>query len=192
MKMYRQISNIWRTLSHIEIVYHSDVVGTSPDGAAPTTSSFSTEYLVSINCAKTTARRDERHLSVVIWCISYKRFDGSWKWHRFIKFTSQNLTVLHNQYGCWCPWHTGSPGISVVLTLTWTTWNISMTILPIYFSFQACISIASQQWAKSLYDTMLVQISDVTGRNELIYFWVPESGEQLSVVQFHIAMIPVH
>ena len=111
-----------------------------------------------------------RHLSVVIWCVSYKRFDGSWKWHRFIKFTSQNLTVLHNQYGCWCPWHTGSPGISVVLTLTWTTWNISMTILPIYFSFQACISIASQQWAKSLYDTMLVQISDVTGRNELIYF----------------------
>ena len=39
---YRQISNISRTLVCNEIVYHSDVVGVSPVGAAPTTSSFST------------------------------------------------------------------------------------------------------------------------------------------------------
>ena len=39
---YRQISNIGRTLVDIKIVDHSDVVGASPVGVAPTTSSFST------------------------------------------------------------------------------------------------------------------------------------------------------
>ena len=38
---YRQVSNIRRTLVG-KIVDHSDVVGASPVGAAPTTSSFST------------------------------------------------------------------------------------------------------------------------------------------------------
>ena len=39
---YRKVSNIIRTLVGDEIVDHSDVVGASPAGAAPTTSSFST------------------------------------------------------------------------------------------------------------------------------------------------------
>ena len=40
---YRQVSNIRRTLVGNKIVDYSDVVGTSPVGAAPTTtSSFST------------------------------------------------------------------------------------------------------------------------------------------------------
>ena len=38
---YSQISNIRRTLVGNKIVDHSDVVGASPVGAAPTTSSFS-------------------------------------------------------------------------------------------------------------------------------------------------------
>ena len=38
----RQVSNIRRTLEGNNIVDHSDVVGASPVGAAPTTSSFST------------------------------------------------------------------------------------------------------------------------------------------------------
>ena len=38
--MYRQVSNISRTLVGNKIVDHSDVVGASPVGAAPTTSSF--------------------------------------------------------------------------------------------------------------------------------------------------------
>ena len=38
----RKISNIKRTFVDNEIVDHSDVVGASPVGAAPTTSSFST------------------------------------------------------------------------------------------------------------------------------------------------------
>ena len=38
---YRKTSNIRRTLVRNKIVDHSDVVGASPVGAAPTTSSFS-------------------------------------------------------------------------------------------------------------------------------------------------------
>ena len=40
--IYRKVSNIRRTLVGNKIVDHSDVVGASPVGAAPTTSSFST------------------------------------------------------------------------------------------------------------------------------------------------------
>ena len=39
---YRQVSNIRGTLVSNKIVDHSDVVGASPVGTAPTTSSFST------------------------------------------------------------------------------------------------------------------------------------------------------
>ena len=39
---YRQVSDIRRTLVGNKIVDYSDVVGASPVGAAPTTSSFST------------------------------------------------------------------------------------------------------------------------------------------------------
>ena len=39
---YRQVSNISRTLAGYKIVDHSDVVGASAVGAAPTTSWFST------------------------------------------------------------------------------------------------------------------------------------------------------
>ena len=38
---YREVSNIRRILLANKIVDHSDVVGASPVGAAPTTSSFS-------------------------------------------------------------------------------------------------------------------------------------------------------
>ena len=40
--LYRKTSNISRTLVGNKIVDNSDVVGASPVGAAPTTSSFST------------------------------------------------------------------------------------------------------------------------------------------------------
>ena len=40
--VYRIVSNIRRTPVGNEIVDHSDVVGASPVGAAPTSSSFST------------------------------------------------------------------------------------------------------------------------------------------------------
>ena len=40
--IYHHVSNISRTLVGNWIVYHSDVAGASPVGAAATTSSFST------------------------------------------------------------------------------------------------------------------------------------------------------
>ena len=45
---YHLVSNIRRSWVGSEIVDHSDVVGASPVGAAPTASSFSTEHLASI------------------------------------------------------------------------------------------------------------------------------------------------
>ena len=40
--IYRQTSDKKRTLVGNEIIDHSDVIGASPDGGAPTTFSFST------------------------------------------------------------------------------------------------------------------------------------------------------
>ena len=77
MQIYRKTSNISRTLVGNKIVDNSDVVGASPVGAAPTTSSFSTEHLVSMDWAKTTARGYKKHLSFGIWCDLYQRFYGS-------------------------------------------------------------------------------------------------------------------
>ena len=68
---YHQISNINRTLVGNEIVDHSDVGGASPIGAAPTTSSFSTQHQASMDWANTTGRRDEKHLGVWVWCTLY-------------------------------------------------------------------------------------------------------------------------
>ena len=76
MDSYCKTSNTSPTLAGIKTVAHSDVVGASPVGAAPTTSSFSIYYLASIYSIKTTARRDEKYLSFGIWCILYLRFDG--------------------------------------------------------------------------------------------------------------------
>ena len=42
IRTYRQVSNMRRTLVGNKIVNNSDVVGASPVGAAPTTSSLST------------------------------------------------------------------------------------------------------------------------------------------------------
>ena len=69
--IYRKISNISCTLVGNKIVDHSDVVGASPVGAAPTKSSFSTEHLASRYSTKTATRRYEYLLSVGIWCILY-------------------------------------------------------------------------------------------------------------------------
>ena len=59
---YIQTSKIRATLVSNKIVDHSDVVGASPVGAAPTTSSFPAEPLASTVWAKTTARQDKKHL----------------------------------------------------------------------------------------------------------------------------------
>ena len=77
-----------RTFVDNTIVELSDVVEAAPVGAAPTISSFST----SLDWAKTTARRDEKHC-FGIWCALYHRFDG---------------TPIH---GYWCLGNASSLGI---------------------------------------------------------------------------------
>ena len=61
---YRQTSNIRRALLGNKIVDHLDAVGASPPGGAPTTFPFSNYHLAPPDWAKTTARRDEKHLSL--------------------------------------------------------------------------------------------------------------------------------
>ena len=74
--IYSKISNIRRTLVGNKFVDQSDVVGASPVGAAPTTSSFSTQHLASRYSAKAATRQYENLLSVGIWCVLYQRLDG--------------------------------------------------------------------------------------------------------------------
>ena len=68
---YRKTSNISHTLLGNKIIDNSDVVGASPVGAAPTTSSFSIWHLASMDWAKTTARGYKKHLSFGIRCDLY-------------------------------------------------------------------------------------------------------------------------
>ena len=63
-----------RTSVGNKIVDHSDIVGASPGGAAPTASSFSTEHLASIYWAKTTPKRNGKHLTSPMTLT----FDFSW------------------------------------------------------------------------------------------------------------------
>ena len=97
-RYYRKTSNISRTSVGNKIVDHSDVVGASPVGAAPTTSSFSTWHLASRDSAKKAARQYENLLSVVIWCVLYQRLDGkyylSMLYHSRSGFTDQHSICL--------------------------------------------------------------------------------------------------
>ena len=68
---YRKTSNTRHTLECNIIVDHSDVVGASPVGATPTTSSFSTWHLASRDSAKTVSGQYENLSSVGIWCDLY-------------------------------------------------------------------------------------------------------------------------
>ena len=59
---HRNFTDISRTLVANIIVGHSDVVGASPVGADPTTSSLFTSHMASIGCATTALRRREKTL----------------------------------------------------------------------------------------------------------------------------------
>ena len=65
-----QTSNTNRTFVGNKIVAQSDVVGAYISNA-PATSSFSTWHLASMDWAKATARRDEKHLSFGSWCTLF-------------------------------------------------------------------------------------------------------------------------
>ena len=67
----KKTSNIRHTLEGSNIFDHSDVVWTSPVGVAPTSSSFWTQHLVSMDWAKT--RRDEKRFKFWGFGASYIR-----------------------------------------------------------------------------------------------------------------------
>ena len=76
------------------MVNHSDIVGASPIGAAPTTSSFWTKHLASVDWTKATTRQDEKHLSFEIWCNLYERLDSNCICYRYSTAHSvQSVTV---------------------------------------------------------------------------------------------------
>ena len=90
---YRQISDTSRTVVGNKIVGHSNVVGASPIGAAPTVSSCSTWHQASIDCAKTTARRDEKTLK--LWILARLLSDI---WRYIIVLMSQSMCTLYKSY----------------------------------------------------------------------------------------------
>ena len=65
---YRRTSNIRLASVGNDIFDHLYLVGVLPVCAAPTTSSFSNEHLVSIDCTTATASRGEKHINFGIWC----------------------------------------------------------------------------------------------------------------------------
>ena len=67
-------SSLWK-LARFLVKWSPDVVGASPVGAAPTTSSFPTWHQPLMDRADTkSARQDEKHLSCVIWCVYTRGF----------------------------------------------------------------------------------------------------------------------
>ena len=90
---YRQVS-IRCTLVGNKIVDHSDVVGASPVGAAPTTSSFSTSQLASIYmyCPLAFGASYIRDFTVSIFQVD---FSDWWLWWLFWNCTQMNITGPH-------------------------------------------------------------------------------------------------
>ena len=104
----------------IKIVYHSDVVGASPVGTAPTTSSFLTSHLASVDCAMKTVRqetfkfKDLVHLILETWRYLIKLTHTTKKRSDFILFMSM---FLQNSYSS----HTIS-SYELLVSSVWTLW----------------------------------------------------------------------
>ena len=92
-----QTCNISCTSIGNKIVHHSDVVGASPVGTSPTTSSFSTEHLASMDWAKAITRRDENHLNFGTLCALYWRFYSIFNTNYWI---SQTMVVWKRHPFC--------------------------------------------------------------------------------------------
>ena len=95
---YHQTFNIRHTLVGNKIVDHSDLVGASPLGAAPTTSSISTSHLASLDWAKTTAS-ETRNSSVLGVGAAYIRSLAVWSHHQYHQHYSHGHNDDHqHQY----------------------------------------------------------------------------------------------
>ena len=125
---YRQTSNSSHTLVGNKIVDHSDEVGASPLGAAPTTSSFSTQRLASIDCTKATAR-DEKHLILVIWCAYIRDLTVDvFFWGGGYTRELKTLKKKHDEeYKEWCESHLIPPCSGIHHIAVW--WLLSILTL---------------------------------------------------------------
>ena len=118
---YCQVSNIRRTLVCNYIFDHSDVAGTTPVGAAPSTLSFSTSHLASIHCAKTTSSRGEKYWSFGIWCGLCKRSYGTWIWTSSTGLVTRNVPI--SAPGRWILAPQFYRCICLDAVLFWTLWQ---------------------------------------------------------------------
>ena len=81
--MHRQTCNLNRTYIGNKLVDPLDVVGAAPVSAAPIASSLSTDYLALMDWEKATAKRDQKHFSLGIWCAIIRGWTVySWVWFR--------------------------------------------------------------------------------------------------------------
>ena len=101
---YHQFSNTSRTIVGNEIVDHSDVVGASPVGTAPTTPSFLPKYLASVDWVETTATRrqtfkfwDLVRLILEIWWYVCLHYDGKIS-DSYSQWSYCSLILLSFQY----------------------------------------------------------------------------------------------
>ena len=95
--IYCKTSNIRRTSVDNKIVDHSDVVGASPVGAAPTISSFSTWHLASRDSAKKAAKQYENLLSVGFGATYIRDLTVYQFWWLFM--VRVNICVWHSRTG---------------------------------------------------------------------------------------------
>ena len=101
LKYYRQTSNTSHTVVDNKITDHTDVIGTSPVGAAPSISSFSTQHLNSVDWGKTTVRRDEKKSSFgLVWpYIRYLMVVPQYTWDPNLDFAMFGYSLLSGGSG---------------------------------------------------------------------------------------------
>ena len=85
---YRQASDIRRILVGNKIVDHSDVVGASLVGAAPTTYSILTYTWLQL-IAQRQLQNETKNICFGIWCVLYLRFEGKGRDVREIKWNTR-------------------------------------------------------------------------------------------------------
>ena len=89
---YRQTSNIIHTWVGNNIVDYSDVVGASPIGATPTTSSFSTEHLASMDWEKGNCKAIRQ---------LFKFWDLFWHILGILRYVNSTATDVLTEFDFW-------------------------------------------------------------------------------------------
>ena len=107
-------AHIRRTLVGNKIVDHCDVVGASPIGAAPTTSSFSTWHLASRDSAKKAARQYENLLSVGIGAPYIRDLTVYIYIYVYILSKAQRILPVEDVFASWSNAPDNKPSIELI------------------------------------------------------------------------------